>query len=41
MFGLIKKIFVGILTGLFDEFNHPKCVSLRIKNVWLSLLLLI
>ena len=29
MFGLIKKIFVGLLTALVNESNQTKCVSLR------------
>ena len=28
MFGLIKKIFIGLLTGLVNASNHTKCVSL-------------
>ena len=28
MFGLIKKIFIGLLTGLVNGYNHTKCVSL-------------
>ena len=28
MFGLIKKIFIGLLTGLVHGSNHTKCVSL-------------
>ena len=28
MFGLIKKIFVGLITGLVNGSNHTKCVSL-------------
>ena len=28
MFRLIKKIFIGLLTGLVDRSNHTKCVSL-------------
>ena len=28
MFGLIKKIFIGLLTGLVNEYNHTKCISL-------------
>ena len=28
MFGLIKKIFIGLLTGLVDGSNHTKCISL-------------
>ena len=29
MFRLIKKIFVGLLTGLGNRSNHTKCISLR------------
>ena len=28
MFELIKKIFIGLLTGLLNGSNHTKCVSL-------------
>ena len=28
MFGLIKKIFIGLLTGLVNGSNHKKCISL-------------
>ena len=28
MFGLIEKIFIGLLTGLVNGSNHTKCVSL-------------
>ena len=28
MFGLIKNIFIGLLTGLVNGYNHTKCVSL-------------
>ena len=28
MFGFIKKIFLGLLTGLVNPSNHTKCVSL-------------
>ena len=28
MFGLIKKIFIGLLTGLANASNHAKCISL-------------
>ena len=28
MFGLIKKIFIGLLTRLVNGTNHAKCVSL-------------
>ena len=32
MFGLIKKIFIGLLTGLLNASNHSKCVSLNIQK---------
>ena len=28
MFGLVKKMFTGILTGLVNASNHTRCVSL-------------
>ena len=28
MFGLIKKLFIRILTGLFNASNHTECVLL-------------
>ena len=28
MFGLIKDIFIGLLTGIVNGSNHTKCVSL-------------
>ena len=28
MFGLIMKIFIGLLTGLVNGSNHTKCISL-------------
>ena len=28
MFRLIKKIFIGLLTGLVNGYNHTNCVSL-------------
>ena len=28
MFGLIQKIFIGLLTGLANGYNHPKFVLL-------------
>ena len=28
MFGLIKKVFIGLLTGIVSESNLAKCVSL-------------
>ena len=27
MFGLIKKIFIGLLTGIVSASNHTKCMS--------------
>ena len=27
MLGLIKKMFIGLLTGLVNGSNHTKCVS--------------
>ena len=27
MFGLILKIFIGLLTGLVNGSNHKKCIS--------------
>ena len=32
MFGLIKKIFMGLLTGLVNGSNHTNCVSLSNKK---------
>ena len=32
MFGLIKKIFTGLLTGLVNGCNHTKCVWLGNHN---------
>ena len=29
MFGLIKNIFIGLLTGLVNGSNHAKCVLLK------------
>ena len=29
MVGLIKKIFIGLLTGIVSASNHTKCMSLR------------
>ena len=28
MFGLLKKVLVGLLTGLVNGSNHTKCISL-------------
>ena len=41
MFGLIKKIFVGLLSSKVNASNHINCVSLSNQNVKLNLLLLI
>ena len=32
MFGLIKKIFIGLLTGLVNRSNHSKCASLSYQK---------
>ena len=32
MFGFIKKIYLGLLTGLVNESNHITCVSLSNKK---------
>ena len=29
MFGLIKKLFIGLLTGIISGSNHTKCVLLN------------
>ena len=31
MFVFVKKIFIGLLTGLVNGSNHTKCVSLSVK----------
>ena len=41
MFGLIKKIFIGLLTGLVNESNHTNYLSLINQNVCFNPLLLI
>ena len=33
MFGLSKKIFIGLLTGIVSASNHTKCVSLNVKDL--------
>ena len=40
MFGLIKKIFIRLLTGLVNGSNHTKCVSLS-NQKWMIQLTLI
>ena len=32
MFELLKKIFIGLLTGIVSASNHTKCVSLSIQK---------
>ena len=32
MFGLIKKVFIGLLTGLVSRSNHAKWISLSNKK---------
>ena len=32
MFGLIKKMFIGLLTNIVNASNHAECVSLSISN---------
>ena len=32
IFGLIRKVFIGLLTGLVNGSNHTKCVSLSNEN---------
>ena len=29
MFGLMKKMFIGLLTGIISATNHTECVLLR------------
>ena len=43
MFGLIKKVFIGLLINIVNASNHDhaKCVSLGNKNAKFNLLLLI
>ena len=38
MFGLIKKIFIGLLTGLVNGSNHTKCVSLSNQKFMIQLI---
>ena len=40
MFGLIKKFFIGLLTGLVNKSNHTKCVSLSIQKCMIQLTLI-
>ena len=46
MFRLIKKIFIGLLTGLVNGSNHTKCVSLSnqkcmVQHILINLCILI
>ena len=38
MFGLTKKIFIGLLTGLVNGPNHTKCVSLSNQKFMIQLI---
>ena len=40
VFGLIKEIFIGLLIGLVNGFNHIKCVSLSNQKCMIQPLLL-
>ena len=41
MFGLIKKIFIGLLTGLVNGYNDTKCMSLSNQRCMIQLTLII
>ena len=32
MFGLTKKMFIGLLISIVNAFNHTRCVTLRYQN---------
>ena len=36
MLRLIKKVFIGLLTGLVNGSNHTKCVSLSNQKVMIQ-----
>ena len=38
MFGLIKKIFICLLTGLVNGSNHKKCVSFSNQKFMIQLI---
>ena len=40
MFELIKKIFIGLLTGLVNRFNHTKCLCLSNQKCMIQLTLI-
>ena len=40
MFGLIKKMFIGLLSGIVSASNHTKCVSLRNQKCMIELTLI-
>ena len=41
MFGLIKKVFMGLLINIVNAPNHKKCVSLSNQKFEINLPLLI
>ena len=41
MFGLVKKMFMGLLISIVNAYNHTKCVLLSNQQCMLNLLLLI
>ena len=40
MFVLIKKIFIGLLTGLVNRSNHTKCILLSNQKFIIKLTLI-
>ena len=40
MFEIIRKIFIGLLTGLVNGSNHTKCVSASEQNCKIQLVLI-
>ena len=41
MFGLIKKVFIGFLTGLGNGSKHTKCISISNQKCMIESTLLI
>ena len=39
MFGFIKKMFIGLFTGIVNASNHTKCVSLNNQQCMTQLIL--
>ena len=39
MFGLIKKIFMGLLTRIVSTSNHKKCISLSYQKCMIQFIL--